>query len=136
MGCEVCEWVKRPTQDLLTESDTVSLPGSESTAKVSEAGSDDGSDEEPLIRAAIPSRKDDVNTVPASSSAVAACLGPLVTTEADEGQVDEHDADMESLSNHSAVEVEPQVRANTSNRVRRRHLQLHWRNAQVSQVTH
>ena len=45
------------------------------------------------------------------------------------------DADTESLSNHSAVEVEPQVPANTSNRVRRRHLLLHW-NEQVSQVTH
>ena len=103
--------------------------------------SDDESDEEPLIRVAIPSRnEDDVNTVPASSSAVAAQLGPLVTTEADAGQVDEYDmtlmdADTESLSNPSAVEVEPQVPSNTSNRVRWRRLLLHW-NEQVSQVTH
>ena len=72
--------------------------------------------------------------------AASAHLGALVTTEADARQVDEYDmtlmdADTESLSNHSAVEVEPQVPTNTSNRVRRRHLLLHW-NEQVSQVTH
>ena len=99
-------------------------------AVLTESG--DESDEEPLIRVVIPSRnEDDVNTVPASSGAVAAHLGPLVTTEADAGQVDEYDmtlmdADTESLSNPSAVEVEPQVPSNTSNRVRRRRLLLHW----------
>ena len=44
------------------------------------------------------------------------------------------DADTESLSDPSAVEVEPQVPSNTSNRVRWRRLLLHW-NEQVSQVT-
>ena len=72
--------------------------------------SDDESDEEPLIRVAIPSRnEDDVNTVPASSGAVAAHLGLLVATE-DAGQVDEYDmtlmdADTESLSQVTHREV-------------------------------
>ena len=46
MGYEVREWVKRPTQDLL-ESDTVSLPGSESSARVSEGG--EHADDTPLL---------------------------------------------------------------------------------------
>ena len=45
------------------------------------------------------------------------------------------DADTESLTTHSAGQIEHQAQNNTSSRIRRRHLRLHW-NEQVSQVIH
>ena len=97
--------------------------------------SDDESNGEPLIRPTGQTRnEDDVNTVPASSGAVAA---HLVATSCDAGQVEfdmtSMDADTESLSTHSAGQIEHQVQGNTSSKIRRRHLRLHW-NEQVSQV--
>ena len=96
--------------------------------------SDDESDGEPSIHPAGQTRnEDDVNTVPASSGAVAAHLGALVRIDADAGQVEFDmtlmDADTERFSTHSAGEVEHQVQVNTSSRIRHS-------NEQVSQVTH
>ena len=92
---------------------------------------------DPLIRPTGQTRnEDDVNTVPASSGAVAAHLGEI---SGDARQVEfdmtPMDSDTESLSTHSAGQIEHQVQNNTSSRIRRRHLRLHW-NEQVSRVIH
>ena len=80
--------------------------------------------------------EDDVNTVPASSGAVAAHLGAISGVA---GQVEFDmtlmDADTESLSTHSTGQIEHQVQNNTSSRIRRRLIRLHW-NEQVSPVIH
>ena len=80
--------------------------------------SDDESD--PLIRPTGQTRnEDDVNTFPASSGAVAAHLG-AISGDARQVEFDMTflDADTESLSTHSARQIEHQVQNNTSSRIR------------------
>ena len=96
----------------------------------------DESDGEPLIhKAGQTGNEDDANTVPASSGAVAAHLGAISGDAGVEFDMTLMDADTESLSTHSAGQIEHQVQGNTSRRIRRRRPQLHW-NEQVSKVIH
>ena len=118
---------RRGRRGVSSNSDVALVRGGSRFAVLTE--SDDESDEEPLIRPAGQTRNED--------DPVAAHLGAI---NGDAGQVEFDmtlmDADTESLSTHSAGQVEhQQVQVITSSRIRRRHGRLHW-NEQVSQVTH